>query len=167
MQDINEYALSTAFDASTAVFVDATSVSSKETAPGMAFSNDGAKMFMWVLPETINEYALSTAFDASTATFVDATSVSSQEADPQGMAFSSDGAKETAPELDSATGMAFSSDGAKMFVTGSDGDDVNEYALSTAFDSSPLPPLSMPSPSHQRRPFRKAWHSQVTAPRCS
>ena len=36
--DVNEYALSAAFDASTAVFVDAFSVSSQETSPtGMAF----------------------------------------------------------------------------------------------------------------------------------
>ena len=32
--------------------------------------------------------------------------------------------------------MAFSSDGAKMFVVGFAEDDVNEYALSTAFDAS-------------------------------
>ena len=116
--DINEYTLPTAFDASTATFVDATSVSSEETTPsGMAFSSDGAKMFVTGYGGgDINEYALSTAFDASTATFVDAFSVSSQETFP--------------------TGMAFSSDGAKMFVVGSDGDDVNEYALSTAFDAS-------------------------------
>ena len=116
--DVNEYTLSTAFDASTAVFVDAFSVSSQDTIPaGMAFSSDGAKMF--VVGNTggdINEYALSTPFDASTAVFVDAFSVSSQETSPQGM--------------------AFSNDGAKMFVIGSDGDDINEYALSTPFDAS-------------------------------
>ena len=83
----------------------------------MAFSSDGAKMFVIGSDgDDVNEYALSTAFDASTAVFVDAFSVSSRE---------------TVPE-----GMAFSSDGAKMFVIGSDGDDVNEYALSTAFDAS-------------------------------
>ena len=167
--DVNEYALSTAFDASTAVFVDATSVRSEERIPtGMAFSNDGAKMFViGSAGDDVNEYALSTAFDASTATFVDAFSVSSEETNPQGMAFSSDGTRmfvigntgddvneyalsaafdastatfvdafsvssqETAPQ-----GMAFSSDGAKMFVIGNAGDGVNEYALSTAFDAS-------------------------------
>ena len=168
-EDINEYALSTAFDASTATFVDAFSVSPQETIPqGMAFSSDGAKMFVvGIVGDDVNEYALSTPFDASTATFVDAFSVSPQETNPQGMAFSSDGAKmfvignagddvneyalsaafdaSTAEFVDafsvssqetSPQGMAFSSDGAKMFVTGSDGDDVNEYALSTPFDAS-------------------------------
>ena len=116
--EINEYALSTAFDASTATHVDATPVSSQDSAPtGMAFSSDGAKMFVvGVTGRDINEYALSTAFDASTATFVDAFSVSSQETFP--------------------TGMAFSNDGAKMFVVGGIGKDINEYALSTAFDAS-------------------------------
>ena len=32
--------------------------------------------------------------------------------------------------------MAFSNDGTKMFVVGFDGDDINEYALSTPFDAS-------------------------------
>ena len=116
--EINEYTLSTAFDASTATHVDATSVSSQDSAPtGMAFSSDGAKMF--VAGGTgldINEYTLSTAFDASTATFVDAFPVSSQ--------------------VSFLTDVAFSNDGAKMFVVGSIGQDINEYALSTAFDAS-------------------------------
>ena len=116
--EINEYALSAAFDASTATHVDATSVSSQEATPtGMAFSNDGAKMFVTgYIGADINEYTLSTAFDASTAVFVDAFSVS--------------------PQDDSPEGMAFSNDGAKMFVVGYDGEDINEYALSTAFDAS-------------------------------
>ena len=116
--DVNEYALSAAFDVSTATFVDATSVSSEEATPrGMAFSSDGAKMFVIGSDgDEINEYALSAAFDASTAEFADAFLVSSQDSRP--------------------TGMAFSSDGAKMFVIGSGGGNVNEYALSTAFDAS-------------------------------
>ena len=52
--DVNEYALSAPFDASTRRFVDATSISEQETSPtGMAFSSDGAKMFViGSLPET-------------------------------------------------------------------------------------------------------------------
>ena len=34
------------------------------------------------------------------------------------------------------TGVAFNTDGTKMFVTGMDGDDVNEYACTTGFDVS-------------------------------
>ena len=117
-KDINEYTLSTPFDASTRTFVDATSVSAQEAGPtGMAFSSDGAKMFIvGGGGDEINEYALSTPFDASTRTFVDATSVSAQESSPHGM--------------------AFSNDGTKMFIVGTDGDEINEYALSTPFDAS-------------------------------
>ena len=180
--EINEYALSAAFDASTATHVDATSVSSEEANPtGMAFSNDGAKMFViGDVGDEINEYALSTAFDASTATHVDATSVSSQESTPQGMAFSSDGAKmfvigsssdriheyalstpfdaSTATHVDATsvrskesipTGMAFSSDGAKMFVIGNNGKEINEYTLSTAFDASTATHVNATSVSSQ------------------
>ena len=119
--DINEYTLSTPFDASTRVFVDATPVSDQETSPsGMAFSNDGTKMFViGSIGDDINEYTLSTPFDASTRTFVDATSVSDQETSP--------------------SGMAFSNDGTKMFVIGSIGDSIYEYALNSVYPIHTLP----------------------------
>ena len=45
--DVNEYALSTGFDVSTASFVTNFSVASQETGPqGLAFSTDGTKMFI-------------------------------------------------------------------------------------------------------------------------
>ena len=117
-EDVNEYALGTAFDVSTASFVDAFSVSSQETRPqGVAFSPDGTKMFvMGGRGDDVNEYALGAAFDVSTASFVDAFSVRSED--------------------DAPTGVAFSADGAKMFVVGFAGDDVSEYALAAAFDVS-------------------------------
>ena len=36
----------------------------------------------------------------------------------------------------SPSGLAFNTDGTKMFVVGSNGDDVNEYACTTGFDVS-------------------------------
>ena len=169
--DVNEYELSTPFDVSTRTWVDATSISAQEiTATGIAFSSDGAKMF--VVGDTgddVNEYELSTPFDASTLTFVDATSISEQETAPTGIAFSSDGAKmfvvgtqgddvneyalstpfdistrtwvdatSISSQETSPSDIAFSSDGAKMFVVDDTRDDVNEYALSTPFDASTL-----------------------------
>ncbi len=129
--DVNEYNLSPAFDASTRSFVDATSVSDQESAPNdVAFSNDGTRMFViGGSGDDVNEYTLSTAFDASTRSFVDATSVSDQENSPQGI--------------------AFSNDGAKMFVVGATGQDVNEYTLSTAFDASTLSFVDATSVSDQ------------------
>ena len=81
---VNEYDLSTPFDASTLSFVDAPRIRPQENSPtGMAFSSDGTKMF--VIGNTgddINEYALSTPFDASTRSLVDVTDISSQETRP-------------------------------------------------------------------------------------
>ena len=118
--DVNEYDLSAPFDASTRRFVDATPISAQETLPtGIAFSNDGAKMFVvGNTGDDVNEYDLSVPFDASTMSFVDATPISAQEDNPQGI--------------------AFSNDGTKMFVVGGDGDDVNEYDLSVPFDASTM-----------------------------
>ena len=57
-----------------------------------------------------------TSAQAAATEFVDAFDVSTQETVP--------------------TGLAFNNDGTKMFVTGSNGDDVNEYDLTTGFDVS-------------------------------
>ena len=87
----------------------------------VAFNNDGTKMFVVdKAHEEINVYTLTTGFDLSTATFNDINGdgtgfdVSGQEANPQGI--------------------AFNNDGTKMFVTGTSGDDVNQYTLSVGFD---------------------------------
>ena len=169
VQDTSGRLIVSTFEASTATFVDAFSVSLQDVTPAdITFSNDGAKMFMIGRSgDAVYEYALSTPFDASTATFVDSFSVLLQESGSTGIAFSNDGAKmfvvgsggdavheyelftpfdaSTAAFVDSfsvslqdivPTGMAFSSDGAKMFVVGSRGDAVHEYALSTPFDAS-------------------------------
>ena len=118
VDNVDEYELSTPFDVSTAVNVSAISVQLQEYRPtGIAFSNDGAKMFViGTHGVDVNEYDLSTPFDVSTAVNVTATSVSAREGTPQGM--------------------AFSSDGTRMFVVGWDANGVNEYKMSTPFDTS-------------------------------
>ena len=116
--DVNEYTLSTGFDVSTATYSQNFSVSSQDgSLTGIAFNTDGTKMFIVGRDaEDVNEYTLSTGFDVSTASFVDSFSVSAQDGNPWGL--------------------AFNSDGTKMFIVGYDGDDVNEYTLSTGFDVS-------------------------------
>ena len=116
--DVNEYTLSTAFDVSTASFVDSFDISSQENSPtGLAFNNDGTKMFIAGNGgDDINEYTLTTGFDVSTASFVDSFDVSSQD---------------TAPN-----GLTFNSDGTKMYVVGNQGNDINEYDLTLGFDVS-------------------------------
>ena len=98
------------------------SVASQETIPtGIAFSNDGLKMFIvGFIGDDVNEYTLNGAYCLGTASFVDAFSVASEEF-----------GQVTAP-----TGIAFSTDGLKMFILGAHGDDVNEYTLSENFDVS-------------------------------
>jgi sugar lactone lactonase YvrE len=82
----------------------------------MAFSSDGAKMFVAGGSSTdyVHEYALTAPFDVSTATHTANVSVSTQDNQPEGV--------------------AFSSDGAKMFIAGDQHNRVYEYALGTPFD---------------------------------
>ena len=111
-EDVNEYTLAGPYCLGTASFVDAFSVASEDDLPtGIAFSNDGLKMFILGFTESasVHEYKLTEHFDVSTASYVDAFSVASQEVGPQGL--------------------AFSTDGLKMFIVGGSGDDVNEYTL--------------------------------------
>jgi len=111
--DVNEYTLTSPFDVSTASFVDSFSVAAQDTNPaGVAFSSDGTRMFVvGFAGDAVYEYTLTSAFDVSTASFVVSFSVAAQETGP--------------------TGVAFSSHGTKMFVVGVDGDDVNEYNITS------------------------------------
>ena len=114
--DVNEYTLSTAWDVSTASFVDAQS-SGDADARDVKFNTDGTKMFVLGRgDDKVYEFSLSTGYDVSTASSVDAFSVTGQEED--------------------ANGLAFNLDGTKMYVVGQDADYVNEYNLSTGFDVS-------------------------------
>ncbi len=93
--DINEYALSVAWDASSATFTDTFSVASQDTEPtGLAFSADGLRLF--VLGDTgndVNEYKLTTAWDVSTGSYVRNYAISTRNVTSSGMAFSADGLK--------------------------------------------------------------------------
>ena len=169
-----EYTLSVGFDvSSTVTFIDAFSVASQETKPtGLAFNNDGTKMFIcgWY-SDDVNEYALTTGFDISTASFT-VGYAQGQDGDIRDVKFNTDGTVmfvvgragagsssvyrytlttgfdvSTATFEDSysvkdqetaATSVEFNTDGTKMFVMGSVEDKVNEYTLSTAFDFSPV-----------------------------
>ena len=112
---VNEYTLTTGFDVSSAAFVHKFSVLAQENnSSGVAFNNDGTKMFIVGFSgDDVNEYTLTTGFDVSTAAFLDSFSVATQDILP--------------------TGITFNNDGTKMFVVGNDGDDINEYTLSCAF----------------------------------
>ena len=116
--NVNEYNLSTAWDVSTASYLQNFSIAAQETLPiGVFFKPDGLKMYIIGLSgDDVNEYNLSTAWDVSTASFSQLFSVAVQEINP--------------------TGLFFKPDGLKMYIVGTTSDDVNEYNLSTAWDVS-------------------------------
>jgi hypothetical protein len=115
-----EYTLTTAFDVSSASFVDSFSVQSQvgQAPEDVVFSESGEKMFVVGSsdPVAVNEYTLATAWDVSSASHVHQKSLSSQDENPRDI--------------------AFSKSGEKMFILGDEGNDVNEYTLTTAFDVS-------------------------------
>ena len=114
--DVNEYTLSTAWDVSTATFVDSTSSIDADTRD-VRFNPDGTKMFvLGRSSDKVYAFSLSTAFDISTLSSINNFSVTSEEED--------------------ANGLAFNLDGTKMYVVGEDADYVNEYTLSKGFDLS-------------------------------
>ena len=116
--DINQYSLSTAWDISTASYLQNFSVSTATSSPyGLFFKPDGLAMyFVGWSGKNINQYSLSTAWDISTASYVQNFSISTEETDPYGV--------------------FLRPDGLAMYVIGIIGDDVNEYSLSTAWDIS-------------------------------
>jgi hypothetical protein len=167
--DVNEYDLSTAWDISTASYLQNFSVSAQEISPtSLFFKPDGLKMYVvGSAGDDVNEYDLSTAWDISTASYLQNFSVSAQDTNPQGLFFRPDGLKvyivgrgadeaneynlSTAWDISTAafvqsfsvaaqdtdpTGLAFNSDGTKMFVVGNGSDSVHQYTLTTGFDVS-------------------------------
>ncbi len=114
---VYQYALSTPWDVTTASYTgDSHSVASQETVPsGLAFSPDGARMFVvGTGSDAVHQYVLSTPWDITTASHNDAShDVASQE--------------------DTPSGLAFSPDGTRMFVMGYDSTSVYQYDLNAAF----------------------------------
>jgi hypothetical protein len=115
---VDEYDLGTAWDISTAVYLQEFSVAAKEQTPnGMYFKPNGTKMYIIGIDgDTVDEYDLGTAWDVSTAVYLHEFSVAAKEQIPQGL--------------------FFKPDGLKMYTIGSDGDTVDEYDLGTAWDVS-------------------------------
>jgi DNA-binding beta-propeller fold protein YncE len=116
--DVNEFSLSTAWQISTASYVQNFSVSAQDVAPySLFFKPDGTKMYiLGNIGDDVNEYSLSTAWDVSTASYVQNFSVSAQDTVP--------------------SAVFFKDDGTKMYVTGIGTNRVYEYSLSTAWDIS-------------------------------
>ncbi len=93
-------------------------MSSQESFPqGAVFNGDGTKLF--VIGNSYDEiysYTLTTPYELSGGVSFDGSPLS------------------VATEETSPSGMAFSDNGLKLFVVGNDGDEVNQYSLSIAYD---------------------------------
>ena len=117
---VRQYALSTAWDLSTATFESKTlTIATQVLTPySIAFSADGTVMIaVDQADDTIHQYTLSTAWDVSTGSYASKTLVTT--------------AQETNPRA-----VEFSSDGTRLFVGGSSTQVVAQYTLSTAYDIS-------------------------------
>lgn len=117
---IEEYALSSAWNVSTASHTSSYDVSSQTTdLEDVTFKTDGTKMYVLGggTNDTVYQYSLSSAWDSSGASY-----------ESKSFALNS---QDTSP-----TGLTFKSDGTKMYVTGNDGDTLEEYTLSSAWDVS-------------------------------
>jgi DNA-binding beta-propeller fold protein YncE len=115
---VRVYDLSTAWNVTTASYVQNFSVAGQETGPtGVFFSTDGTNMYVvGVTGDDVNQYSLSTAWNVTTASYVRRKTVAAQETSPQGL--------------------FFKSDGTKMYVVGASGNDIGQYNLSTAWNVS-------------------------------
>jgi sugar lactone lactonase YvrE len=117
---VYQYALSTAWDASTASYqLKNFSIAAQETNPsGLFFKPDGTTMYIvGTTNDTVYQYTLSTAWDVSTASYASKSfSVAGQETVPNAL--------------------FFKSDGTTMYILGNITDAVLQYTLSTAWDVS-------------------------------
>lgn len=108
---VYQYTLSTAWNVSTATFLQSFSVSGQESTPnGLSFTGDGSRMFvMGTTGDDVNVYNLTTPWDISTSAFVNVFSVSGQDTSP--------------------VGLYIKPDGTKMYMVGSTNDAVYQYTV--------------------------------------
>jgi len=137
LDSVLQYSMSIAWTLSSASYVSSKLVSAQDATPtGLYFKPDGTRLYIsGNTGDAVYEYSLSTAFDVTTATYVQSFSVSVQETAIQSV--------------------LFNPDGTKMYITGGVGQNVIEYAISTAWDIS--------SASYNSVSF--VLSSQDTAPR--
>jgi 6-phosphogluconolactonase (cycloisomerase 2 family) len=166
--DVNEYDLSTAWDISTASYLQNFSVALQTTAPySMTFKPDGTILYINGSSNYLFSYVLPDPWNITSIIVPDYFSVSAQESNPHGLFFKPDGSKmyvigvsgddvneydlsipwdvnsavflqlfSVAAEQITPSGLFFKPEGTKMYIIGNQGDEVNEYDLSTAWDVS-------------------------------
>jgi hypothetical protein len=116
--NVDEYDLGTAWNVTTAVFLQNLSVNAHDTfSAGVFFKSDGLRMYVaGESGDSVDEYALGTAWNVTTAVYQREASVAAHET--------------------GITGVFFRDDGLKMYTIGTTGDSVDEYNLSNAWNVS-------------------------------
>jgi len=135
-QDINEYDLSTAWDVTSATFLQLFDVSSEETTPtGVFFKADGSEMFVIGIDnDAVHRYLLSSAWDITSAVLFQSIDTSTEE--------------------NNGRGVFFKPDETTMFIVGAEVPaSVNEYALVAGIGAGALvsPPVSGIPPSRNSK----------------
>jgi len=132
---IIQYTLTSAYDITTLLYSKELDISARGTSPvAITFNNDGTKLFIIenggkadaspvITGGKINEYAVSSAYDVSSATYTDSLDISAQEGNAKDLYFNN-----------VARGAVVA--GRLLFVVGDDGNDINEYLLTDAYDVS-------------------------------
>jgi sugar lactone lactonase YvrE len=121
VMDLNvvyEFTCSTAWDISTATYSSVSQTLSNNygvQTVGMAFSEDGLKLYAIEISAGIKQYSLSTAWDITSATYDGAFGIGSQDG--------------------IAVELRFSPDGSKMYVSGISNDRIYQYSLSPTWDA--------------------------------
>jgi sugar lactone lactonase YvrE len=114
-----QYSLTTPWSVATASYDSVSfSIAAQELTPtGVFFKPNGLTMYVvGSASDNVNQYTLSTAWNISTATFTQSFSISGQES--------------------ASSDISFTGDGTRMFVSGTTGDDVTVYNLTTPWDIS-------------------------------
>ncbi len=115
--NIQQFALSTAYAVGTASYEGAYSFSGYGDPYAVRWNNNGTKLFMVdTNDDKIVEYSVQNAYDITSGTITENASYS------------------TASYESSPKDVAFNSDGTKMFTVGNGGDEINEWSLSVGFD---------------------------------
>lgn len=122
--EVDEYDLSTAYDVSSASFVQSFDVSTQDSTPeSISFSNDGSSLFvLGSTNDSVFAYTLSTAWDVSSASSNNSFDISTETTAGVGLDFNQ-------------TAGPFTNPGEGMYVIDSSGM-AYRYDLSTAFDVS-------------------------------
>ena len=114
--DVNQYTLSDAWNVESAVYTTVGYVGTEDTSPtGIFFKPEGDYIYViGALRDNVYQYALSESWNIASLSFTQSFSIDEEE---------------TAP-----TGIFFKPDGTRMYITGSTGDDINEYEFFTPWD---------------------------------